>query len=313
MRAPILAFTLLAAVAAPSPAQQADCGVFDGASRRICDAAVDGTRSLHPIAGLLVSGGNPVIGTANTLGGLGRFSLTARANAANVVLPDPDYAGAAGEVPSREELYAPVPLLEAAAGIYEGLPSGLLSIDLLGSAQLLPTDQIADLAVDDDARRIGDVALGFGYGVRVGILRDDGPLPAVSASVMRRSIPRIAFGNVEQGDEFRYGIDLQATNLRLVASKRFAALQLAGGIGWDRYTGDAGIELRGQSGSALALELKESRTLVFLNAGLDLAAFSVVGELGYQSGRDTELGTDFEDFDSTSGTLFAGLGLRLSL
>jgi hypothetical protein len=313
MRVPILAFALLAAVTPPSLAQQADCGAFDGASRRICDAALDGTRSLHPIAGLLVSGGNPVIGTANTLGGLGRFSLTARANAANVVLPDPDYAGAAGEVPSREELYAPVPLLEAAAGIYEGLPSGLLSIDVLGSAQLLPTDQIADLAVDDDARRIGDVALGFGYGVRLGILRDDGPLPAVSASVMRRSIPRIAFGNVEQGDEFRYGIDLQATNLRLVASKQFAALQLAGGVGWDRYIGDAGIELRGQGGSALELELKESRMLAFLNAGLDLAAFSVVGELGYQSGRDTELGTDFEDFDSTSGTLFAGLGLRLSL
>ena len=66
------------------------------------------------------------IGTASTLGGLGHFSLTARANAADVVLPDPEYDGTTGEVPSSEELYAPAPLVEGAAGIYEGLPSGLL-------------------------------------------------------------------------------------------------------------------------------------------------------------------------------------------
>jgi hypothetical protein len=304
-------FTL--AAAQPAPAQLSDCSPFNGASRRICDAAVDGTRAFHPVAGLLVSGGNPVIGTANTLGGVGRFSLTARANAADVILPDPEYDGAPGQVPSSEELYAPVPLLEGAAGIYRGLPSGLLSIDLLGSAQLLPTDQIDHLTVGSDARRIGDVALGFGYGIRVGILRDEGPLPAVSVSAMRRSIPRIAYGDLEEGDQFRYAVDLQATNLRLVASKQFAALQLAAGIGWDRYTGDAEIRLRDQPGAALELGLKESRTLAFLNAGLDLAAFSIVGEAGYQSGRDQELSTDFEGFESKSGQFFAGLGLRLSL
>jgi hypothetical protein len=108
-------------------------------------------------------------------------------------------------------------------------------------------------------------------------------------------------------------VDLQATNLRLVASKQFAALQLAAGIGWDRYTGDAEIRLRDQPGAALELGLKESRTLAFLNAGLDLAAFSIVGEAGYQSGRDQELSTDFEGFESKSGQFFAGLGLRLSL
>ena len=311
MRASLLVATLAFTAVSPAAAQLSDCSPFNGNSRRICDAAVDGTRAFHPVAGLLVSGGNPVIGTANTLGGLGRFSLTARANAADVILPDPEYDGTTGEVPSSEELYAPVPLLEGAAGIYQGLPSGLLSIDFLGSAQLLPTDQIDNLTVDGDARRIGDVALGFGYGLRVGILRDEGPLPAVSVSAMRRNIPRVAYGDIEQGDEFRYAVDLQATNLRLVASKQFAALQLAAGIGWDRYTGDAEIQLRDQPGTALEVALKESRTLAFLNAGLDLAAVSIVGEAGYQSGRDQELSTDFEDFDTKSGEFFAGLGLRV--
>jgi hypothetical protein len=311
MRAPLLLTALLIAAAAPTAAQSSQCGDFSGSSRRICDAALDGTRAFHPVAGLLVSGGNPVLGTASTLGGLGHFSVTARANAADVVLPDPEYDGSAGEVPSSEELYAPVPLVEGAAGIYEGLPSGLLSIDLLASAQLLPTGQVDDLSVDPDARRIGDVALGFGYGVRLGLLRDDGPLPAVSLNAMRRHVPRLAYGDIDRGDAFRYGVDLEATNLRLVASKQLAAFQLAAGLGWDRYTGDADVRLREGPDTPIEIELKESRTLAFVNVGLDLAAVSIVGEAGYQGGRDQELSTDFEDYDTTSGKFFAGLGLRL--
>jgi hypothetical protein len=301
---------LALATSGPLGAQEPDCGVFTGNSQRVCDTALDATRAFHPVAGLLISGGNPVIGTANTLGGLGHFSITARANAADVVLPDPEYDGSPGAVPVRDELYAPVPLIEAAAGIYEGLPSGLLSIDALASAQLLPTDQVDDLTVDSEARRIGDVALGFGYGVRVGILRDEGPLPAVSVSAMRRHLPRIAYGDVEAGDEFRYSLDLQATNLRLVASKQLATFQLAAGLGWDRYTGDAELELQDGPGS-VGLGLEEERTLAFVNAGLDLAGVSLIGEAGYQSGRDQELSTDFEDYDTTDGKFFAGLGLRL--
>jgi hypothetical protein len=310
MRTPLLV-AALALTAVPLVAQNSECGIFTGSSRRVCDAAIDATRAFHPAAGLLVSGGNPVIGTANTLGGLGRFSVTARANATDVVLPDLDYDGSPGAVPSSDELYAPVPLIEGAAGIYQGLQSGLLSIDLLASAQLLPTDQVDGLSVDPDARHIGDAALGFGYGLRVGVLRDEGPLPAVAVSAMRRHIPRLAYGDPASGDAFRYGVDLQATNLRLVASKQLAALQLAAGIGWDRYTGDADVQLRGASEPAVSLGLKESRTLAFLNAGLDLAAVSLVGEAGYQSGRDQELSTEFADYDATGGTFFAGLGLRL--
>jgi hypothetical protein len=313
MRVSLLAATLAFVATVPAAAQLSDCTPFAGNSRRICDAAVDGTRTFHPIAGLLVSGGNPVIGTANTLGGLGSFSVTARANAADIILPDPAYDGTPGEVPSSDELYAPVPLVEGAAGIYQGLPSGLLSVDLLASAQLLPTNQIDHLSVDSDASRIGDVALGFGYGVRVGIIRDVGPLPAVSVSAMRRNIPEVAYGDLGQGDEFRYTVDLHATNLRLVASKQFALLQVAAGLGWDRYTGDARIVLRDQPASALEIGLEESRTLAFVNAGLDLAAVTLVGEAGYQSGRDRALSTDFEGFDTTDGTFFAGLGLRLGL
>lgn len=297
-------------------AQSTACAPYDGTTRRVCDAAVDGTRAFHPVAGLLVSGGNPVLGTGATLGGLGHFSLTARANAAHVVLPDPAYDGSSTTVPASDEVYAPVPLLEGAAGIYGGLPSGLLSVDLLASAQLLPTDQIDHLTVDQGARRIGDIALGLGYGVRVGVTRDLGPLPAISVSLMRRDIPTIAYGDLARGDQFHYAVDLHATNLRVVASKQMAAFALAAGLGWDRYTGNASIGIRDQASSAelppIELGLGQSRMLAFLDAGLDLSALQLVGEVGYQGGKDQKLTTDFEGFDTTKGKLFAGLGLRVS-
>jgi hypothetical protein len=302
-------------MAVPLQAQTDACGPYAGTTRRVCDAAVDGTRAFHPVAGLLVSGGNPVLGTAGSLGGLGHVSITARANAARVVLPETGYDGSTSTVPASDELFAPVPLLEAAAGIYGGLPSGLLAIDALGSAQLLPTDQLDNLAVSQGARRIGDVALGLGFGARVGILNELGPVPAVSVSLMRRDIPRLAYGDLDEGDQYRYAVDLHATNLRVVASKRLAIVDLAAGFGWDRYTGDATIQFRDPLTAvvqpAIELELDQTRALLFLDAGLDLRALRLVGEIGYQTGKDQELSTDFEDFDTTSGKVFASLGLRV--
>lgn len=314
MRAAGLSVLLAGALAAPLAAQR-ECAPYSGSTRRVCDAAVDGTRAFHPIGGLLMSGGNPVLGTANTLGGLGNFAITARANAAHVVLPEPRYEGTSASVPASDELYTPVPVLEVAAGLYGGNASGLLSVDFLGSAQLLPTGQLDNFAVASDARRIGDVALGLGYGLRLGILRDHGPLPAVSVSAMRRHIPQLAYGEVDAGDQYRYAVDFHATNLRLIGSKQLGLLELAAGLGWDQYTGDAEVQFRDPVSEELepeiAFELDQSRALLFLDAGLKLTAFQLVGELGYQTGKDQDLTTEFEDFDTTEGKFFAGFGIRV--
>jgi hypothetical protein len=195
------------------------------------------------------------------------------------------------------------------------MPSGLLAVDLLASVQLLPTDPIDDITVNAGARRIGDIALGLGYGARLGVLRELGPLPAVSVSIMRRDIPQISYGDVSTGDRYSYNVDLHATNLRLVASKKLLAFDLAGGVGWDNYSGDAVIRFRdpitGVTQPNLPVELDNSRVLGFLNAGISLSVVRLTGEIGYQGGRNQELSTDFEDFDTTKGKFFAGLGLRM--
>jgi len=312
--APLVSGLFLVALASPVLAQTPECSTYAGDAQRVCAAAVDGTRAFHPVIGVLVSGGNPTIGSAAALG-LGHASLTLRANAVQVVLPDLAYTGSGSTVPAGDKLWAPAPLVEGSLGIYGGVGNGLLALDLLGSAQLLPTDQINNLTVDAGARQIGGIALGLGYGARIGLVRERGPLPAVSVSIMRRDIPQITYGDVPAGDRFSYGVDLHATNLRLVASKQLLFLDMAAGLGWDKYTGDALIQFRDPITSVqqpdVPVNLNSSRALGFLNAGMSLSVVRLTGEVGYQGGKDQNLSSDFQDFDTTKGKFFAGLGLRV--
>jgi hypothetical protein len=317
MRSSPLALMLVCSLAGSTlHAQAAECSSYSGDARRVCTAAVDATRAFHPLLGVLISGGNPVLGTGSPLGGPGHFSVTARVNGVEVVLPRLSYNGSSATVPRGQKVFAPAPLVEAAVGVYRGLPSGLLAIDALGSAQLVPANVFDDFRVEEGARHIGDVALGLGFGARVGILRETGPLPGISVSVMRRDLPTILYGDLASGDQFQYAVDLRATNLRLVASKQVAVLALAAGLGWDRYTGHALIQVNngiGPIGAApdVPVELKNSRASAFVNAGFSLAVVRLVAEAGYLAGKDQELTTDFEDFDTTKGKFFAGLGLRV--
>lgn len=316
MRAASLSAGLfLAAAVSPMSAQTSECAGYVSNAERVCAAAVDGTRAFHPVVGVLVSGGNPTIGSAATLGGFGHASVSLRANAVELVLPDLDYNGAGSTVAAGDKVFAPAPLVEGAVGIYKGMPSGLLAVDFLGSAQLLPTDVIDDLTIESGARKIGNIAVGLGYGARVGLLREMGPLPAVSVSIMRRDIPRITYGDVTAGDRYNYGVDLHATNLRLIASKQLLVFDVAAGLGWDKYTGDAVIKFRDPFTGVLQpdvpVELESSRVLTFLNAGMSLSVVRLTGEVGYQAGKDQNLSTEFEEFDTTKGKFFAGLGLRV--
>src|SRR3954451_20817820 len=212
----------------PLAAQAPECGAYSGNAEKVCSAGVDGTRAFHPLFGMLVSGGNPTIGSAATLGGVGHASLTLRANASNVVLPDLNYTGSSSRVPAGDEVLVPAPMVEGALGIYKGMGGGLGAVDLLGSALLLPTEQLKKFSVDPDARRLGIIAIGLGYGARIGLMRGSGPLPNISVSAMRRDVPTITYGDVAGGDTYGYSVNLHATNLRLIASKQLAVLDLAG-------------------------------------------------------------------------------------
>lgn len=284
----------------------------------ICNAALDGAEIFHPVAGLLISGGNPVLGGIGTLGGFPHFALTLRVNATELKTPDLDYDGTGGTtVGQGSEIFAPAPLVEAAVGILPGFgPIGFLSVDVLGSAQLLPTNAVDNLKVDKDARKIGSIALGLGFGARVGILKGRAIIPAVTVSAMRRSIPRITFGDASGNDQYSFSTNLSATNLRLVAGYKLALLAVGAGVGWDKYTGDARIEFDNQAvpGTTLNVrrDLDNTRKVAFLTAGLDLPILNIGAEVGYQFGKDQNLKTDFSGNNPADNRLFAGAGLRFT-
>lgn len=322
-RAGALALLLSLTAVASAAAQNAECDRYgdsplEARARRRCDAGVDAARLFNPVIGILVAGGNPVTGSANTLGGLGHFSFSLlRANATSVVIPDLEFDGTTNVVGVDETIFAPAPQLDVAAGLYPGLRGGLLSVDALLSAQLLPTEDVIDqMRVSDDAARIGPVALGLGLGARVGVLRDEGPLPAVSFSVMVRNLPEMGYGSLAGGDDFAFTVDHKNTSFRAMASKTFSALTVAGGFGVDKYSGSAVIDYRnpitGLPEPRLDVEFDDTRSVLFLDAAVQLGPVQLVGEVGRQSGTDREFVTDFDDVDENGGRTFYGAGVRFA-
>ncbi|HYT82636.1 MAG TPA: hypothetical protein VEK86_04250 [Gemmatimonadales bacterium] len=306
-------------LAAPLAAQQQPCSSIDPNTTRACRTAVDAVRAFYPLAGMIVSGGNPVLGTSGSLGGVGHVFVTTRVNVIKASLPDPDSASQSS-VPSSFDGAVPAPIVEAGLGLLRGSRRGLLAVDALGSAVLLPTGVVNDLSVDPDAPRIGSVALGLGFGGRVSLLHGGFPIPSLSVSVMRRLLPRIQYGTLAatlgaSGDQFEFDTDLTANNYRLAAGWRLALVDLAAGVGVDHYTGTAHIRYHDNPAlptgvRVVTLGLHNTRELLFLNAGLRLGGANLVGELGYQTGEDQQLSTTFSDFDPKAGHLFGGLGFR---
>src|SRR3989475_11921257 len=102
-------------------AQEPQCnGIpFPGATTA-CNTAVDAVRAFYPLAGMIVTGGNPVLGTARTVGGLGHVTLSLRVNAIKAALPDPTAANQSPAPPSFNGA-VPAPMVEGALGLVKGM------------------------------------------------------------------------------------------------------------------------------------------------------------------------------------------------
>lgn len=311
--------TVLAMIfgAAPLAAQEPQCNVPPSPFAAACNTAVDAVRAFYPLVGMIVDGGNPVIGTAGSLGGLGRFALTARVNAIKAALPDPT-AATQSPVPTAFNGAVPAPVVEGAVGLVKGMGGGLLAVDVLGSALIVPTG-IAHLSVDPSATQFLSAALGVGYGVRVGVLNGGFPVPAVSVSWMHRTVPRLRYGTlgpvIGSGDEFEFTMDLKSDSYRAVAGWKLAAVDVAAGIGVDRYK-STDTNIRFYDGTSttnvrtVVINPTNTRALVFVNGGLSLAAVKLVGEIGLQAGKDQQYVTQFQDFDPKAAHAFGGIGIR---
>ncbi|HWA16033.1 MAG TPA: hypothetical protein VG817_06360 [Gemmatimonadales bacterium] len=309
----LLLFSFLAS--APLAAQDRNCPADTTAVGRVCQAGVDALTLFLPTENLLVSGGNPVPGTAAAIGKFGHFRIGARVGLVRVTIPETSYNGTRDTVPADTRLLIPAPRLDLSVGIFsKALPIGTASVDLLGAAVILPTDVSSRYTVDENARRIESLALGLGFGFRAA-MQMNGNKPTVSLSVMKRDMPALRFGDVGAGDDLSVATNLSSINGRLAVGGKLYGLRLTAGGGMDLIKGKGSvtfIDPATATDSTFAVDMSTSRITTFLNAALDLGPLSLWGEGGFTVGKDDGVITTFQRIDAAGGTFYGGLGAAIS-
>lgn len=269
----------LALSAAPAPAQgaAAPCADFpDPSIGATCYTVAQAVESAQPQLGIVLTGGNPTLGTASTggirLGLLPRVSATAKANLVFVRLPD-ILAESAGEAAQtlNDATGIPVPALSGAAsvGVFPGISlaptvGGVGAVDLLGSATWIPLGIFDVEGFSDDTPDFS-----YGVGARLGLLRESFTMPGISVSLMYHRLGTVSYGDVcdepllggisqerngytvtagpclnNQGDPGEFAVDLSNWSTRAAVSKRLLGLGLTAGVGYDRFSSDAAFGFR---------------------------------------------------------------------
>jgi hypothetical protein len=292
------------------------CASAQGSYRPFCENIADAVHIVQPRAGIALSGGNPVPGTASTLGmrirSTPRVGIGLRVTAAQVDLPpvqrtttDRDVDFPLGSVS-----------LDATVGLYQGLTlaptvGGFGSVDLLASVSVLPLP--SGEGFDDSA------PTSWALGARVGVLRESFTAPGVSVSGMYRRLGNVTFGSAALSDTdgyFRMS-EFSVTSVRGVVGKRVFGIGLAGGAGYDRYASAVSGTVRDPRVTApentvtlTADRLRQNRTSLFGNVSFTLLILNMAAELGWQAGGDAvEGGTDkLEDRG-----VFGSLAIRLAI
>ncbi|HUE77735.1 MAG TPA: hypothetical protein VMM83_07315 [Longimicrobiales bacterium] len=312
-----LATWLVGLVAVPGAAHAQDddadvaCRAFTPAGTAECRLAVGAARVIQPRLAAALFGGNPVPGTASTLGmrigSLPRMSVSLRVTAAPAELPPIlDRARSEGERAFLTGLGA-----QASMGILTGfspLPTvgGVLSLDAIARLAILP---LAADGFHDGA------AWGWAVGARLGALRESFTLPGVSLTGTYAGISRTAYGDPDDGTTagFFDGA-VHALRADLAATKRLGLIGVTAGVAWDRYASDLVAGFREGAGappSRIEGDAVNHRWSAYANASWTLMIFHAAAELGWQESpvpAGLPAGTTVDPVG-----WFAGLAFRVSI
>ena len=302
------------------------------ATHDACVKAVDLFKYLAPQLAATIAGGNAILGSGSSLGGIGHISFGLRVNALAGSLPRVDresidvFNGAQPTAFETKDQIIALPAADLALGLFAGLPLGLTNIgglDLLVSASYLPEFEGSNVSVKVPG---GSIQLGFGG--RLGLIQESLLLPGVSISVLRRGLPTVDVSARVNGDSVALtDFDVETTSWRLVASKSFLVFGLAVGGGRDRYeftadaTADVDVPTRGRvqrsirdiqdaTGTGPALN-KLTRTTYFADLSWHLPFFRLVGEIGQVSGGEIETFNTFPADREDKSRVFGSIGARI--
>ncbi len=331
-RRAVTSVVLLVSGPALAGAQAATCTLTGptavrGFAADACQKGTDIFAFVMPQFAQALSGGGAILGTANTLGGLGKFSLNVRVSAVEGRVPDIDALrlSATGAQPSQLATLAspvPAPAVDVGVGIFKGFRAGLtrvFSLDGMVNVAYLPDVDVEELKLVVPGER-----LKLGYGGRLGLTRDAKLVPAISASYIRRELPTSDItadfeGGTGGTDRIALsGFSVTTEAIRVSISKKLGFLEIGGGVGRDTYETQlnisATIDEGGNTGTAsttFAQQLK--RDIVYVSAAFNLPLLKLAAEVGQATGgAAVRTVNSFVDGGEGKARRFASAGVRVS-
>jgi hypothetical protein len=311
-------FLLLGASATALPAQSTApfgtaCADAGGTVREHCYRVVEAVQIMGPRTALVLSGGNPLPGTASTLGmrigSTPRFSVAARVTGTPIELP-----GLASASAQQLDFNAIAVALDAGLGVFNGFTLGP-TVGGFGAVDLLASVGHTSLPDDDG---FGGGVTSWAAGARLGLLRESFTAPGISLTAMYRSLGDVEYGAAGASPAAAWFTleELRDVSLRATLGKRFLGLGWTAGAGWDWYDAHAtaAVPTAGTPAQLLLEDeaLESSRSTLFANAAFTLLILHTVAELGWQSGGTPAAGVTHSGRLDDVG-FYGSLALRLTL
>jgi hypothetical protein len=297
------------------------CAIASGSSsiRQYCERIALAVEIAEPRFGIAMTGGNPVYGTASTLGmrigTIPRVSFGVRATAATVDLPPIESASTSEDI----KFAAPSLDLDASVGIFSGLSvfptvGGFGSVDFLASVGTVPLPE---------GKGFSESPMTWGLGARVGVIRESFTAPGISVSAMYRRLGDASYGDTtfQKRDAYFAVKNLSVWSYRAAISKRvpLVGLGATAGIGIDRSSSDVRIGINNAIpflASDLfitAEDLKTTRKTAFVNASWTLLLLNIAGEAGWQEGGKADPNATISTARLEKAGYYAGVAVRIAL
>jgi hypothetical protein len=271
-------------------------------------ACLDGVVSVEALVGGLgtaLSLGSEFPGSASTLGR--RYGATPRvATSLRLGIADVRYPAIGGAGTGASSW---IPSLEGAVavGVFDGFRpratvGGVLAIDLMATA---------GMAFLPDGGGFGGAQGGFGYGIRLGLVRESFSLPGLTLSVVRRHGGGAEWNGVGGGLPDAVRLDgLTNTSVRASIGREFRALGIQAGMGWDAASADGAFTPVGSSTFSFD-GYEADRRLFFGGVTATWLVVQFHGELAYAGGGAAAPEGGGTDFDPSAGSLMGALAFRL--
>ena len=302
-------------VVAPVPLLAQDDGAVGACTTAVADPAfcrtvAQGVEALVPAIVLAAAGGNPVPGSASTLGmrltSMPRWTLGGRTTLAWGSAPDLVERGGTNTLNLLPLAFA----LDGSVGVLPGW-NPLPTVGGMGSLDLLVGGSVIPLIASDGYSGIGGWS--WAAGARVGLLRESFTLPGISVSGMYRQVHGLSLGDEELDRTDSYiDTDLGVLSARAAATKAILLLNLTGGVGYDIVYGD--IEFGYASGPRLTAEdARMERVTFFGGVSYTLMVLHFVLEGGWQEAPPLIEGIVEGDDYSPDSTFYATGSLRISI